>query len=96
MDEFSKRLRLLRKGNSLGIKSLAKELGISYTYISHIERGKAKPSEELIRKLAVYFHVDQEELLLSVGKFPPDVEKILYEHPREVDNALARIFQRLR
>jgi len=92
MDSFSLRLRSLRKKNNIGIKALARELGISYTYISHIERGKAKPSDYLVKKLAAFFHVDEEELLLSVGKFPSDVEKILYEHPREVVMILRESF----
>jgi transcriptional regulator with XRE-family HTH domain len=76
----------------IGIKALARELGISYTYISHIERGKATPSDDLIRKLAEYFHVDEEELLLAAGKFPSDVEKLLYDHPREVVTLLRESF----
>jgi transcriptional regulator with XRE-family HTH domain len=76
----------------VGIKALARELGISYTYISHIERGKAKPSDELVKKLAAFFRVDEEELLVTAGRFPPDVEKILYEHPREVVMLLRESF----
>ncbi len=34
------------------MKRLARDLGISHTYISHIERGKSQPSESLIRKFA--------------------------------------------
>ena len=45
------------------MKRLARDLGISHTYISHIERGKAQPSESLIRKFAAYFGVDEEDLL---------------------------------
>ena len=84
MDDFSAKLRSLRSKNRIGIKVLAKDLGISYTYISHLERGKAKPSDDLIRKLASYFGVEEEDLLLSAGRFPPDVENLLYQHPKEV------------
>src|SRR5262245_45111275 len=84
MQSFSAYLRSLRTQKMIGIKALARDLGISYTYVSHIERGKATPSDELIKKLALYFHVDDEELLLAAGKLPSDVEKILYEHPKEV------------
>jgi len=84
MSSISAQLRLLRGGKKVGIKRLARDLGISYTYLSHIERGRAKPSEKLIRKLADYFDVSEEDLLLAAGKFPPDVQKILYENPKEV------------
>src|ERR1051325_11379960 len=92
MDSFSLRLRSLRKKNNIGIKALAKELGISYTYISHIERGKAKPSDDLVRKLASFFNVDEEDLLLSGRRFPADVEKLLYQHPKEIVTLLREAF----
>lgn len=84
MAEFGHRLRELRTGRKVGMKSLARTLGISHTYISHIERGKAQPSESLIRKFADYFKVDEESLLLAAGKFPQDIEEILNKHPQEV------------
>jgi transcriptional regulator with XRE-family HTH domain len=90
--DFPTKLKLLRSERNLGIKALARDLGISYTYISHIERGKAKPSEELVKKLAAFFQVDEEELLVSAGKFPSDVEKILYEHPHEIVMLLRESF----
>ena len=90
--DFPARLRELRLDKKVGIKSLARQLGISYTYISHIERGKAKPSDDLIKKLALFFAVDEEELLLSAGRLPPDVEKILYEHPQEAVMLLRESF----
>ena len=83
MLDFGPRLRALREEKNLGIKRLARDLNVSYTYISHIERGKAKPSLELIKKIAAYFGVEEEDLLLSVGRYPADIEKILYEHPKE-------------
>ena len=42
--------------------------------------------------MAAYFCVDEEELLLSVGKFLSDIEKILYEHPQEVVMLLRESF----
>jgi len=74
------------------MKRLAHDLGISHTYISHIEREKTLPSESLIRKLAAYFDVDAEELLLAAGKFPQDIEEILDKHPREVVMVLRESF----
>jgi transcriptional regulator with XRE-family HTH domain len=92
MTEFSSQLRALRTKRKIGIKSLARDLGVSYTYISHLERGRAKPSAELIKKLAAYFQVDEDDLNLAIGKLPADVEKILYEHPREVVMLLRESF----
>lgn len=78
--------------NEVSIKHLARDLGISHTYISHIERGKTLPSEPLIRKLAIYFNVNVEDLLLAAGKFPRDIEELLDKHPREVVMVLRESF----
>lgn len=93
MSDLGSKIKELRLKQKVGIKRLARELGISYTYISHIERGKAKPSEDLIRKVAAYFSVDEEDLLLASGRFPQDIEKILYENPREVVMLLRESFR---
>ena len=74
------------------MKSLARSLGISHTYISHLERSKAQPSEAFVRKLAAYFNVDEESLLLAAGKFPHDIEEILDKHPQEVVIVLRESF----
>jgi transcriptional regulator with XRE-family HTH domain len=74
------------------MKRLARDLGVSHTYISHIERGKSQPSESLIRKFAAYFGVDEEDLLLAAGKFPHDIEELLDKHPREVVMVLRESF----
>lgn len=92
MPQFGTQLRQLREAKQLGIKQLARHLGVSYTYISHIERGKSRPSQQLIRRLAGYFDVSEEDLLLAARRFPLDVEKILYEHPKEVAMILREAF----
>lgn len=45
-------LRLLRIANDFTMSELARELDVSQPYISQIESGKKKPSEELIDKYA--------------------------------------------
>jgi transcriptional regulator with XRE-family HTH domain len=92
MADFGPELRKLRIEKKIGMKRLARDLGISYTYISHIERGKTLPSETLIRKLAAYFSVNAEDLLLAAGKFPQDIEELLDKHPREVVMVLRESF----
>lgn len=92
MTNFGSELRKLRIAKEISIKHLARDLGISHTYISHIERGKTLPSEPLIRKLAIYFDVNVEDLLLAAGKFPQDIEELLDRHPREVVMVLRESF----
>jgi HTH-type transcriptional regulator, competence development regulator len=89
--EFGEILRQLRGRKALGIKRLAPELGVSYTYLSKLENNEVRPSEELVDRIAAYFQYDRDKLLLSAGKVPPEVLAILREHP---DDAIAFLRER--
>ncbi len=92
MNLFASKLKNLRKNKRIGIRTLAHKLGVSYTYISHIEAGRVIPAEKLIRKIARFFKVNAEELLVKSGKIPKDVKKIIYKHPEEVIYLLRESF----
>jgi len=89
--EFGEILRQLRGQKNLGIKRLAPELGVSYTYLSKLENNDIRPSEELVERIAQYFGYDKDRLLLSAGKVPPEILEILREHP---DDAIAFLRER--
>jgi transcriptional regulator with XRE-family HTH domain len=90
--KFGIRLRKLRIEKGISLKKLAPELKLDYTYISKLENSKVLPSAEVIIKLAEYFGYDPDELLVSVGKLPPDIEKIFQERPKEAINILRKTF----
>ena len=80
----------------LGIKRLAPELGVTYSYLSKLENKDLSPSEEFVNRVAKYFHYDADRLLLAAGKVPPEVLKILRENPDEaVEYLRARFGGRL-
>jgi transcriptional regulator with XRE-family HTH domain len=81
--EFGRILRDLRKNAGLGIKRLAPELGVNYTFLSRLENNDVGPSEAFVRRVANYFGYDHDLLLLAAGKVPADVRKILQDHPHE-------------
>jgi transcriptional regulator with XRE-family HTH domain len=76
----------------VGIKKLAPELGVSYTYLSKLENNEINPSEELVGRVASYFQCDHNRLLLSAGRIPPGVLRILQEHPDEAVELLKKRF----
>jgi len=80
---FGHRLKELRTRRNIGIKPLARHLGVSHTYISHIENGRTTISDKFVSKIARFFKVDKEELNLLTGRVPNDVLKVFYEHPKE-------------
>jgi len=83
---FGRVLRELRRTTGMGIKSLAPELGVSYSYVSKIENDVTAPSETFVNKTADYFETDPSVLLIAAGKVPPDIMRILQTYP---DQAIA-------
>jgi HTH-type transcriptional regulator, competence development regulator len=81
--KFGDILRQLRSGRGQGIKSLAPELGVDYSYLSKLENHSIMPSPELVGRVAEYFNYDRDQLLLSAGKVPDEILAILRENPEE-------------
>lgn len=93
---FGALLRQLRNKSRIGIKGLAPQLGVSYSYLSKLENNEVGPSEEFVRRVAKYFRYDRDKLLLSAGKVPPDVLEILRENPDQAIQFLKERFGRPR
>jgi transcriptional regulator with XRE-family HTH domain len=95
MDGFGSILRELRQRTGVGIKRLAPELGVSYSYLSKLENSEVGPSEELVGKVAKYFEYDRDRLLIAAGKIPPEILRILQDHPDEALDFLRTRFGRV-
>jgi transcriptional regulator with XRE-family HTH domain len=65
---FGKNLRVVRKDIGLTQDNFAKTLGVTGSYISDLERGKAYPSEPVIRILEREWRINRE--FLDTGKGP--------------------------
>ncbi len=66
------RLRAIRQRQKLTLKALAKKAdGMSYTFLSNVETGKADPSLSTLRRLAAALGVSVSELV----KDPPAESK---------------------
>lgn len=57
-------LRLLRVFNDIKANELAKQLGISKSYLSEIEHNKKKPTIDLLEKYASILNIKTSTLLL--------------------------------
>lgn len=69
-DNFSIRLKALRKATGLTQEQTAEKLNICLEHLSQMERGKGKPSLDLLVEMACYFHVSTDYLLLGVAHDP--------------------------
>ena len=66
--DFSTRLKELRVSKELSQDDLAKALGLAKSSISMYEKGKRKPSFEVLESLADFFNVDMDYLLGKTDK----------------------------
>lgn len=71
---FGSRIRVLRHLCDLTQAELAEALGCSTEYVSHIERGVASPSFEMLARLATALRVEVKELF-SFDDVPPGKKK---------------------
>jgi transcriptional regulator with XRE-family HTH domain len=92
MEPFGTVLRSLRQEAGLGIKRLAPELGVTYSYLSKLETNQSHPSAEFVNRVSDYFGYDRNLLLLSADKVPPEILLILQERPDEAIDFLRRQF----
>ena len=76
MDSLGETIRKLRENKELPLRTVAAFLNIDQAILSKIERGKRKPSRELVAKLAEYFKVKENDLLIAwlSDKLVNDVE----------------------
>ena len=65
MKNLGETLRELRENKQLPLRVIAAYLDIDPAIMSRIERGQRKASREQIVKLAAYFNVSEDELLVA-------------------------------
>jgi transcriptional regulator with XRE-family HTH domain len=74
MKSLGNTLRELRESKQLPLRIVAAYLDIDQAILSRIERGQRKASRKQIVKLAGYFNVDEDELLVAWLS-----DKVVYE-----------------
>jgi transcriptional regulator with XRE-family HTH domain len=79
-------IRERRLALSLSLKELAAKANVGYVFLSRLERGMEKPSEDLVRRLAaaVGYQGNLDKLVASFGKVPASIEKLIIEDPNAV------------
>ncbi len=65
MDSFGDTIRKLRKEKQLPLRTVATYLDIDQALLSKFERGQRKPTREHVVKLAAFFKVKENDLLIS-------------------------------
>ncbi len=85
MEKFGATVRHEREKLEIGLREMAKKIGVSATYLSKIERDEfPPPAEDKVRKIAEIFDCDVDQLLALAGKVSSDLSEIIRERPREL------------
>jgi len=92
--DFGSVIKEARKKNGYSQRRLAEILGIDYTYLSKLENNRAEysPKEDLIRYLALFLNLDEEELIFLSGRIPSQDEELIKQHYQK----MPLLFRRMR
>ena len=85
-------LRSLREKKGLGIKTVGKQLEISYSYISKVENGHRMPNQEFLERLSALYGADPEELVAKIAGLPSDIQQIIQMHGKDVFDLLRGLY----
>ena len=88
-EKFGAFIRRVREAKEIGLREMAKKIGVSPTYLSKVERDEfSPPAEDKVRKIAGVLGLDADELLALAGRVATDLTEIIRERPREMADFL--------
>ena len=87
--KFGAFIRRERKAREIGLREMAKMIGVSPTYLSKVERDEiAPPTERNVRLIAQIIGCNADELLAMANRMPSELAKIIKQHPVEMSMLL--------
>jgi len=72
MKRFGEKIRFLRQKHGLTQHEVSDNLNIERAHLSNLERGKKKPNGDMILKIARFFQVTPNDLMLDEIELPDD------------------------
>jgi transcriptional regulator with XRE-family HTH domain len=83
-EKFGEFVRRQREAREIGLREMAKMIGVSPTYLSKVERDEfPPPAEDKVRKIAEIIGCDSDELLGRAGRVSSDLSDIIKRQPVE-------------
>src|SRR3954451_21134334 len=84
-EKFGAFIRGRREARDIGLREMAKMIGVSPTYLSKVERDEfPPPAEDKVTAIAEIIDYDADELLARAGRVASDLSDIIKRHPVEV------------
>jgi transcriptional regulator with XRE-family HTH domain len=88
-EKFGAFIRRKREAKEIGLREMAKKIGVSPTYLSKVERDELPPpAEDKVRKIAEFIGRDADELLALAGRIASDLADIIRQRPRQMADFL--------
>ena len=82
-EKFGAFVRRERERKEIGLREMAKMIGVSPTYLSKVERDEfSPPAEDKVKAIAQIIKCDTDELLARAGRVSSDLSDIIKRHPR--------------
>src|SRR3954463_5105820 len=84
-EKFGAFIRRKREAKELGLREMAKMIGVSPTYLSKVERDEfSPPAEDKVRAIAKIIECDADDLLARAGRVSTDITDIIKRRPVEL------------
>src|SRR5947207_3000744 len=84
-EKYGEFVRREREAKEIGLREMAKMIGVSPTYLSKIERDEfPPPAEDKVRKIATIIGCDADELLARADRVSSDLSEIIKRRPVQV------------
>jgi len=84
-EKFGAFIRREREAKELGLREMAKMIGVSPTYLSKVERDEfPPPAEDKVKAIAKIIACDVDDLLARAGRVSTDITDIIKRHPVEL------------
>ena len=80
-ETFGEYIRHEREAKGITLRAMARQIGVSATFLSKVETQDWKPGEDKLRKIAETIECDVEELLARAGRVPSELTDIIRQHP---------------
>lgn len=90
--EFGEFLFKLRMDHKLTLTQSGKNIGISTNYAGELERGDKIPSDEIVRKIAIFYGIQEEQLFAIMKRVPLGIKEETESSPelRELLSDIAK------
>jgi transcriptional regulator with XRE-family HTH domain len=83
--QFGEFIRQKREAKEIGLREMAKMIGVSPTYLSKVERDEfSPPAEDKVRAIAGIIGCDVDDLLARAGRVSTDITDIIKRRPVEL------------